>query len=228
MCVHCKHELAVKDLIPVFSWIALKGKCRYCSKQIPSLYPIVEISTAILFIVSYIFWPNDLADGGNIVFFIAWLASVVGLNALFLYDLKYLILPNKIVFPVFVIGLIGIIAQSILQSDLESIKTAIYGVLIGGGIFYLLFQLSSGKWIGGGDVKLGFALGLIVGGPSNALLLLFIASSLGSIYSIPQILKKNIKVQTKIAFGPFLITAAVIVQLFGQKMIDWYINTLSY
>ena len=60
MCVHCRHELTWYDLIPLFSWLLLRGKCRYCKKPISWQYPIVELATAAVFVLSYIFWPNPV------------------------------------------------------------------------------------------------------------------------------------------------------------------------
>jgi prepilin signal peptidase PulO-like enzyme (type II secretory pathway) len=222
VCTHCKHILAPKDLIPLISWLTLNGRCRYCGKQIGWHYPTVELVTALVFIVSYLFWPTDLTVSYNIVGLTSWLIILVGLVGLFVYDLKYFILPNKIIFPLLSIALIGLAVQSVLAGDFSIIVDGLAGGLIGGGIFYSLFQISDGKWIGGGDVKLGFLLGLLVGGAIEALLFLFIASLLGSLVSIPAILSKKANIKTKIPFGPFLIAGAFVTVLFGEGLLDWY------
>lgn len=223
ICPNCKHELAPKDLIPVFSWFLLNGKCRYCREPISIQYPLVEAVTAGLFVLSYVFWPPQFI-GGNILVFLIWLGVLVGLIALAVYDIRWMILPNKIIFPLYILVAAFILTQFILTPDYNLIVSSLWGVLIGGGIFYILFQVSGGKWIGGGDVKLGFLLGAIAGGPVMAFLMLFIASLLGSVFSIPLILKNRLATKSKIAFGPFLILAAVIVQLFGVSILDWYTN----
>lgn len=222
MCVHCGHQLSPADLIPVISWVVLKGKCRYCKKPISIQYPVVELLTAFLFSLSYAFWSDEVLSGSNIVLFIGWELSLIGLVALLVYDLRYLILPNKIILPVILTAAISVITYSVLENTYEPIVSSAYGLLIGGGIFYLLFQISSGKWIGGGDVKLGFALGILVGGPSLALLMLFLASLLGTLYSLPLIANRELQARSKIAFGPFLIVAAIIVRLWGSDIVDWY------
>src|ERR1700677_3953472 len=71
MCPHCKHQLANRDLIPLLSWLSLKGKCRYCAKAISPQYPLVELITALLFIASYIWWPVALS-GAQIGIFVLW------------------------------------------------------------------------------------------------------------------------------------------------------------
>lgn len=227
ICPECKHELSSKDLVPIFSWLMLGGRCRYCNHPISWQYPLVEASTAALFVLSYIFWPYDLVGSSNIIAFAFWLMFLVGFVALIIYDLKYLILPNIIILPMAVIAIIGLIIELMIKQDASLLKNAVIGLLIGGGLFYILFQVSRGAWIGGGDVKLGFLLGFLVGGPWPALLMLFLASLLGTIYSLPLVLSKKLKPNSKIPFGPFLIVAAIIVQLFGSAIINWYTNVAS-
>lgn len=228
ICPRCKHELAAKDLVPLLSWLYLKGRCRYCGNPISWQYPLVESATAILFVFSYLFWPYELSSTENLVAFAFWLVFLTGFIALTIYDLKYLILPNKIIFPLAIATIIGIAAESLLLGSADPLKTASWGLIIGGGIFYVLFQVSQGKWIGGGDVKLGFLLGVIVGGPWPAFLMLFLASLLGTVYALPLMLTRKLQAKSRIPFGPFLIAAAIIVQLFGTGMINWYQNLFGF
>lgn len=225
ICPHCKHVLAPKDLVPVLSWLALRGKCRYCKKPIEDT-PLVELLTGALFAVSYIFWPFDWSVLGWLAF-ISWLACLVLLISLLIYDLKWMLLPNKLVIAATVTGIINI-------GFIAGIQGASYvlGALAGGaiivGLFWLLFEVSKGKWIGGGDVKLAFILGALAGTPYRAVLLVFIASVLGTIVSLPLLASKKLKATAKIPFGPFLIAATIIVYLFGQTILDWYIHTFLY
>lgn len=227
MCPNCKHTLTWYDLVPVVSWALLQGKCRYCQKPISWQYPIVELSVAALFIISYIFWPAPL-QGWEVAQSVLWLVCLVGFVALIVYDLRWMLLPNKIIFPLYGVAFLFIVAKIVQTPDLGSLLTTIWGIAVGGGIFYLLFQLSDGRWIGGGDVKLGFLLGALVGGPMIALLMLFIASALGSIVSAPLLVSRKISRHARIPFGPFLIAGAIITELFGQRLIDWYINLFIY
>ena len=225
MCVDCGHELAIKDLIPVISWLQLRGKCRYCHKPISPQYPIVELSTVALFVASYLTWPyfqGDTLEIAEAVDFGSWLLVLVGFMALVVYDLRWMLLPNKIVFPLMFIAVANVLFQSVVSFSFEPIILSFWGLLVGGGLFYVLFQISAGRWIGGGDVKLGFLLGIIVGGPALALLMLFLASLIGSLYSVPQLIFGKFSPKSRIAFGPFLITGAIITKLFGQTLIDWY------
>jgi leader peptidase (prepilin peptidase)/N-methyltransferase len=221
MCSNCHHVLVPKDLIPVLSWISLRGKCRYCSSRIPDT-PFAEIVTAILFIASYIYWPNTL-HGIQVVVFLLWLAILVGLMILALYDLRWLLLPNRVVYPLFVTAAIQALCTLTSSTHvLRVLVNLLLALLIGGGLFYLLFQVSQGKWIGGGDVKLGWLLGLIVGTPARSVLFIFIAAVSGSLVSIPLLLSGKLKRSSVIPFGPFLILGAIIVQLFGVAILNWY------
>lgn len=222
-CTHCHHELAAKDLVPVLSYLWLRGRCRYCRKPIQDS-PLTELITPLLFVVSYLYWPYAL-HGAGLFTFCLWLVFLVGFVALGLYDLRWFLLPDKIVFPL--IGLAGLqvlVMAALYHGGWPVLLGAAWGVVIDSGIFYLLFQLSGGKWIGGGDVKLGIVLGLLVGGPGKALLLLFIASLLGTLVALPLLLSGKAKRSTPLPFGPFLLAGAVITVLFGTRLIGWYMS----
>lgn len=223
MCVHCKHILAWYDLLPVASWVILWGKCRYCHKPISLQYPVVELATTALFVISYIFWPLTLHTPYSIFLFATWLVLLTGFIALAVYDYKWMLLPDRIVFPLQAIAVVFVLTKFIESGgDMSVITGAFWAVMCSAGLFYVLFQISQGKWIGGGDVKLGVVLGLVLGGAAEALLMLFIASLLGSLIGIPLLLAKKTKLQAKLPFGPLLLIATFIVYLFGASVISWY------
>lgn len=226
MCPQCKHQLKAKDLIPILSWMSLGGKCRYCRKPISVQYPIVEAATAALFVAQYVWWPNELV-GVEVLIFGLWLVLLTGLVALSVYDLKWLLLPNRLMYPLTAIAMV-IAALRIVVADnpLSALVSVLLAVAVGGGLFYLLFQISQGRWIGGGDVKLGWLLGLVVGTPGGSIFFIFIAAVLGSLISLPLLVSKRLKRSSVIPFGPFLILGAVIVQLFGEGILHWYTQSL--
>jgi len=224
-CTNCHHPLNPKDLIPVFSWLALRGKCRYCHRPISVQYPLVEAATAALFVLSYIFWPVVL-KGGEVAVFIFWLVLLIGLLALLVYDVRWKLLPNKIIFPLLIVASLQALTRVFSSNaPVQVLIGEVLGVIIGGGLFYVLFQISSGRWIGGGDVKLGFLLGLIVGSGEKSLVVIFLAAILGSLVSIPLLVAKRLKRTSTIPFGPFLIVAAIVVVLFGDGIVQWYNHT---
>lgn len=221
MCPHCKHSLGAKDLIPLLSWVELRGKCRYCQKQISYQYPLVELLTAILFVTSYLWWPYGVGTSAKILFGV-WLITLVMFMILIIYDLRWMLLPNKIVYPLILLVFAGVLAQFGLTRDVSVLTDAFWGVVCTSGLFYGLFQISKGKWIGGGDVKLAIALGLLVGGPVMACLLLFVASVLGVLVTLPSLLLGKRSYTSKIPFGPFLMIGCIVVFLFGQQLVDFY------
>jgi prepilin signal peptidase PulO-like enzyme (type II secretory pathway) len=228
MCPNCYHQLTAKDLVPILSWLFLKRKCRYCKQPISWQYPFVELGVALLFVLSYIFWPDSLlATRYSLLMFMSWLIILVGLVALVVYDIKWMLLPDKIVFPLIGIALLSLIVQFILGRPLNDIYGILWAVAIGGGIFGLIFLASRGKWIGGGDVKLGLLLGIVVAMPEYAFLLLFIASLAATLFSLPLLIAKKLKKNSKVPFGPFLILACIVVVLFGSRMIAAYQSWLG-
>lgn len=228
MCVHCHHILGFWDLVPVLSWLALRGKCRYCHKPVSFQYPLVEMVTAALFVGSYAFWPVTIA-GVQVVVFGLWLAEVIGLMALLVYDIRWMLLPNRLVFPLSGIAVLqALLVIVTAPRPLHALLAYIGAVIVGGGIFYVLFQVSNGKWIGGGDVKLGVLLGLLVGSFEKGLLFIFLAAVLGTLASLPLLATGRLKRTSVIPFGPFLIVGGFIAVVFGDSIIHWYNHTFLY
>ncbi|MDB5185915.1 MAG: putative Prepilin peptidase [Candidatus Saccharibacteria bacterium] len=219
MCPHCKHTLGAHDLLPVISWLSLGGKCRYCHKPIAWQYPVVELITALLFVASYLWWPYGFDTIGTVMF-AGWLAVLIGLVALTVYDLKWMLLPNRLTYPLMALWSVVIVIASVLRGDVSLIVSSTLGVIFCGGIFWVLYQVSDGRWIGGGDVKLGFLLGLIVGGPLNALFVIFIASLIGTFVALPLMALKKVNRSSQIPFGPYLIVGGVLVFLFHEYFVQ--------
>ncbi len=223
MCPQCRHELAAKDLVPVLSWIWLRGRCRYCQAHISWQYPAVEVLTGALFALSYQAWPYGL-HGIGLFQFVCWLVFVTGFMALAVYDLRWYLLPDKIVLPLTILaGAVVTVTALWLQS-----VTAVWQPLVGGliifGLFWGLYQASKGGWIGGGDVKVALALGLLAGTPLKAFLVIFLASLFGTLVSIPVLLQGKRGLKMHIPFGPYLLLATVVVVLYGNDIVTWYEN----
>jgi leader peptidase (prepilin peptidase)/N-methyltransferase len=225
-CTDCGHQLTAIDLVPVFSWLSTRGKCRYCKKSISAQYPLVEVLAAALITASYVFWPyaSPAWTGAEIATFGLWTIILTGLLALCVYDIRWYLLPDRIVFPLIVLGVMYAVALSVARTDEMILLEAGLGAFTVFGVFWLLFQFSKGAWIGGGDVKLAILLGLLAGSVMNALLLIFLASILGTMYAVllGVIKKQKITGKMRIPFGPFLILATYIVVLFGAEIVEWY------
>ncbi|HEY5667867.1 MAG TPA: prepilin peptidase [Candidatus Saccharimonadales bacterium] len=219
-CTHCHHKLAPVDLIPVVSWVMLRGKCRYCHKKIDD-NPLVELTLPLLFVVSYLYWPVPFNTQGRFEFLL-WLIFLTGFLALAVYDLRWFLLPDKIIFPLVGLALIQVITITVWHKDWAVAASAFGGVLAVSGTFYVIFQMSRGNWIGGGDVKLGLVLGLLAGNVIPGFLVLFVASALGVLVALPMLLRGKANRKTQLPFGPLLIAGLIVVKLFGAAMINWY------
>lgn len=228
MCPHCKHALSALDLLPVISWLALKGKCRYCKQQISSQYPLIEASTALLFVASYLLWPLNLQSSSGVFILVIWLIALVFFMALIIYDVRWMLLPNKLVYPLIGLSVVKMLVVAIVfEGGADYILNSVLAAAVAGGIFYVIYQVSKGQWIGGGDVKMGYALGFILAKPVLAFMMLFLASLLGVLVALPGLITKKTGMSSKLPFGPYLIAATIIVYLLGQRAIDWYIMTIE-
>jgi len=226
-CVHCGHQLAAADLVPVLSWLTLRGHCRYCKKPISVQYPLVELSAAAVFALSYVLWPVDLA-GGQWVLFATWLAISVGLLALAVYDLRFMLLPNKILYWTAVVAATGRLVYILgFEPDkLDAVVTWALSVAVAAGLFWLIYLVSVGKAIGFGDVRLGLISGTVLADPLLSLLMIFGASVLGTFFVLPGLVSKRRSIISKVPYGPFLIASTFIVLLFGERLSDWYQSLL--
>jgi len=202
-CQNCRKTLAFFDLIPFLSFILLKGKCRYCQKQISWQYPLVELITGLLFALVWL--KNQTVD----LFFILVLIF------LFVFDLKYYLILDKIVWPAL---LVAFIFNLILDIGIWSL---VIGVAIGSGFFLLQYLVSSGKWVGLGDAKLGALIGVMFGWKLT-LLALVIAYLIGGLTAIILLISKQKKFGDVLPMGTFLACAATIVLLWGDKILSWY------
>ncbi|HEX5395390.1 MAG TPA: prepilin peptidase [Candidatus Saccharimonadales bacterium] len=229
VCPHCHHILTWYDLLPLFSWLALRGRCRYCGKRISWQYPLTEVSAVAVFTVSYAYWPGGVYGVGDWLMLIAWLLTSVGLLALLIYDLKWMILPNKILYPTLAVAVSGRLVY-ILSFEPDKIDALInwaLSLLIASGLFLLIYTASSGRWIGFGDVRLGLILGTVLSEPLNSMLMIFVASVLGTAVILPALITGRRKMTSRLPFGPFLISATFLVLIFGQGVVDWYKDFLG-
>lgn len=227
-CVHCHHQLAWYDLLPVLSWLQLRGKCRYCSKPISAQYPLVELLTASLFVLSYAVWPFGYDVVGYSMLGL-WLVSTVLLVALSVYDARWMILPDKLVFPLIAIGVVFSLLRWIGYNDLgvgEAIIQLLLGIASVAGLYYLLYAVSQHRWVGFGDVKLGIFMGAVLGW-MGGIVSIMLANFIGLLVILPGLMSGKLSRTSKVPFGPFLIVGCYIALLFGERIISWYLGGLT-
>ena len=215
MCPHCKHELSWFDLIPLFSFATLLGKCRYCKKPISWQYPAMEIGVGLLFVLLFL----KLGIGLSLFYYLA-IFSV--LTVVFVYDLKTQLVPESFVW----IALILSFAGGWYFGNF-TFWEMILGGLVAGGLFALLVIVSKETWMGAGDIKIGLILGFLLGYPV-AIFGLFSAFVLGSIVGLiyMKLGKKTIK--DPLPFAPFIIISILIGMIIGKGIIGWYWGSYLY
>ena len=207
-CPKCGHVLAWYELVPIFSFVIQGGKCRECKGSISWQYPMVELATAILFIlVLYYNLP---------LLYTLTISSL--LIVIFVYDLKHYIIPDKIIYPAILVS--GIF---VWQHTTYNIQYTIYAAIGASVFFAAMFFASRGKWMGFGDVKLAFFMGLFLGWP-DILVGLFAAFMLGGIIGMGLIAYGKKTMKSQVPFGPFLVTGTFIAMFLGDKITEWYLS----
>lgn len=202
----------------------LRGRCRYCGIPISVQYPLVEMTAAVIFAGSYVFWPYSVHENGQWLLLATWLTCSVGLLALAVYDLRWMLLPNKIIYPTLVAAVAGRVAYIAFFEDrpLYAIGLWAISILITSGLFFVIYIFSKGKWIGFGDVRLGLITGTLLAKPSLCLAMLFFASLLGCVAVLPSLIRGQKNMSSRLPYGPFLITATAFMVVFGPPLVDWY------
>ena len=191
------------------------------------LEPIIELSVALLFVLSYAFWPYPLGDFVDISRFIIWLVAGTGLAILFAYDAKWFLLPDKVSITVIGLGLLSSMMAVIQSGDIVGSTASIAGsVIILSGIYFVLYKVSKGRWIGFGDIKLGLGLALLLADFRLAFIALFAANLVGTLIVIPSMISGKLKRDSRVPFGPLLIIGTIIAQFFGLYLLDLYVVNL--
>ncbi len=214
-CERCQHPLAPLDMMPLLSYLWLRGKCRYCKASFPVRIPVVETTTGLLF--AYVSFRYEATIETVVV-----LAFVGVLVVVFFIDLEHNLILNRIMYPSIVAGLLlapfGPLGDG--QSALQAYLYALLGALVGAGVLYAIYLAARGGF-GGGDVKLGGFLGAMLGVPKIfvALPMSFVA---GGLVGIALIIFKVRSRKDTVPFGPFLAGAALVTLFWGEAIFDWY------
>lgn len=211
-CPKCHKKIFWFDNIPFVSFLALGGKCRNCQQGISWQYPAVELFTGLMVLLFY----ARYGLGGE---FFANLTAGCFLVVIFVYDLKHYLILDRITFPAMIVVFLLNLYLGV------GIGNLLLGALIGSGFFALQFFVSKGKWVGDGDIRLGALMGLILGW-KILLVALFLAYLVGSIIGVFLILINKKKMSSEVPFGPFLTGATFITMLYGQEILNWYLNIL--
>lgn len=213
-CVNCNHKLDWYELIPVFSYIFLKGKCRVCKKHISIQYPLVELTTGLLFAISYHLFGFSYETLISLVVSSIVIITIVS-------DCKYMVILDEVL----AIGSLLILIIFFISSGLEfTIRHIVGGLLL--FIIMLLVKLIGDKSfkqesLGWGDVKLTFVAGMLLGFKMG-IIYIFLGAFIALPYAIYTTLKKN---SSMIPFGPFLVVSMLFIY-WNSSLFTIIINTL--
>lgn len=228
-CENCDYKLKWYDNIPVISWLSLGGKCRKCRKSIGATELLSEIILGMVFVLTYMLWPFELALANpiSIVQFVVFLALLVGFCILFIYDWRWGELPVKPLIFCIICAIIWVSLQYGASIALGSfspnqIIDLLGALLVLPFLYYFMYKMSDERWVGSGDWILCVPLALILGNFWLAFFCLFVSNLLGCIFAIPALVVRKKRRGAKIHFGPFLILGFLVV-FFAQNLISGFL-----
>lgn len=244
-CLSCGARLTAIDLIPVVSFLFLRGRCRHCGSKFSWQYPVVELLTGALFVL--VAWKSDfmqfIADnfgymeegvqlvtiGDMIPALVAAVSALVVMAVgvvLSVYDIRHKIIPDTLNLILAIAGAVYALVQHDLSSILKFEPSLTFSVaVLSAGFFWALWAISKGTWMGLGDAKLVFGIALF-SGPLLTLVSLLLAFWIGAIWGIVFLLVGAYNRKTQIPFGPFLFVGTVIAFAFGYELVEWYTTTV--
>lgn len=214
-CKVCNTKLKAKDLIPIFSFLSLRGKCRYCKEKISVQYPLVELFTAILFMILY------LKFGVSLEFF-KFITFTAILLVIGIIDYKTQYIYFEVILTGLIFGILFLIMSFLLEGNIE-LKDIILSAVIPSLFLAVIVLITNG--MGWGDVELVFIIGVFLEFKLN-LLALFISIILAGLYAIYLLLFKEKDKKQSMAFAPYIAVSTFITMLFGSQILDWYFNYL--
>jgi leader peptidase (prepilin peptidase)/N-methyltransferase len=235
-CPHCNHTLSALDNIPVFSYLFLRGKCRYCKGKISPRYMIVELLTACIFAfilyrsLNLYKFPHDI-----FLFLIKGCIFASFLIVISIIDFQFMLIPNKVVYPGLAVGFLFAIYETIIKRNKDIIISDVLGAVAGAVIILLIALLGTYAFkkeaMGMGDISLMAMIGMFVGFWQRSgmigfiipvILTIILGSILGSVIGLILILLKRKKSDSQIPFGPFLSIGGLITILYGNQIWLWY------
>jgi len=217
-CPGCEYSIEWYNNIPILSFLLLGGRCNNCKEEISWQYFLVELWLALAFLFTA--FINDY-QSETVLLLRNWLIVAV-LTFIFVYDLRFQRILDRVTLPAIVLVFLINVGFGVLT--IESMALA---ALIAGGFFLLQYLVSRGRWIGGGDIRVGVLMGVILGWP-NVLLALFLAYVSGAFVSIFLVLARKKSLASKTPFGVYLSLATFFTLFFGDQIISWYINLVLF
>jgi len=238
-CPHCKKTLTVLELIPLVSWVWQGGRCRNCKEAISGQYFLVELATGVLFIGLALCLDSSFIYGFDPFLYFLWALVFSILILIALIDYRTTIIPNELNGLLFVVGLIiAFYSQAGIDPALRSfvgpqamlfgwqdifLLNRVIGILVPAVFFLILILITKGKGMGGGDMKLGAALGAVFGWPDGLVIVLF-SFVVGLVLIVPSLLKGKKRRKDLIPFGQFMVMSAFIIFFWGEVIVRGYFS----
>lgn len=217
MCPSCGTLIASYDNLPIFSYMALRGKCRHCGARISFRYPAIEFISGIFAVGVFLKYGLSL----EALIYYTFIATLLVITFI---DIDHQIIPDVISLP----GIPIFFAASFALPDVTLVES-IVGILIGGGSLWIVAQLyyvlTRKEGMGGGDIKLLAMMGAVIGW-KGVLFTIFVASAIGTVVGMLVMLKTRTSMKLKVPFGPFLAIGAIAYIFLGPQLITWYFNLL--
>ena len=230
-CQKCLKTLRWYELFPLASFVWQKGRCRSCQEKISWQYPLVELITAVLFLLIFQHFYGNWAE------MILWIVVASAFVVLFFTDLKEYILPDVIVIPLIAVLFLYRTFQSFYLGSFDFFANFVIASFLIALPFFLFYAISGGRmirtgifkieWMGMGDSKLIFLAGLLLCWPKILIAVMF-AVFLGSLWGILLMFLKKFTLKSAMPFGPFIILGAFLSLYFGDIIYEWYINWLFF
>lgn len=219
-CPKCGHQIRNRDNIPVLGWLGLRGKCRDCALPISPRYPLVEAGTAAFF-MAITYWLGEPSW-----LLVPLLVFACVSIALALIDVDTLTLPNAIVGPSTVALVALMTAVGFLDGELASVGRGLLAGAAMTALYGVMWFVSAGRWIGFGDVKMAFMIGVMAGYFSWSSAVVAVAAGwfLGGLVAAIALLSGRVKKGAHLPFGPFLLIGAWVGVFFGRDIANWYLN----
>lgn len=227
-CSICAQPAHPKEMLPIIGYFAVKGRCHRCKEVIPWQYPATEAVFAILFTIfaarALGVWGFDLpayaAANEALLLFVRDALVVCALILIFVFDYRAFIIPDRLTIPAMIVAIVCNVALGV-----PVIPILVGGFLIG-GFFAVQFLISKGRWVGGGDIRMGMLMGFLLG-PWLGVVALLISYIAGAAVGVFLLISKKREMGSHVPFGTFMALATVVTMLWGQQILDWYLGFFS-
>ena len=231
-CRSCRTTLSAKELVPLLSFFVQKVRCLHCGTALSRQYPIVEAGTAVIFgITAWLLFNDFPPHGRSLIQAIILLPVLSAAIVILVSDIRFRIIPNGAVLTLFLAGIVVALFRSVLPSDTDilsvlDIPTLARDLAAAAGAAALLaffWFISKGRWMGFGDVKLIGATSLLLGFPASVAAFLF-SFWTGGLYGIALLAARRATMASKIPFGPFILTGALLAYFFTDLLLHKFLK----